>query len=243
MALGDDAIEPFHQILTHDNQTPDLNLAKQLIELIASHHKYEQTELTLRFLAGFTEYPEPILVEKSISHMAKYGLQAAPILQELLQSKLKYSRTYAIKALGSIHDLSAVDLLIHALQDQDYRVRSEAAEALGKINHHKAIQPLLQMFGDQNWLVRESASSALIQFSHKLINKPLITMLNDNHAQKRIQALHTLGALQRPENNPMIISALDDPNHEVQYEAINALAHTHNHIAIIPLLSHFKNAN
>lgn len=69
----------------------------------------------------------------------------------------------AVRRLGEIGDLRAVDPLIAVLRDEDWRVRRDAADALGKLADVRAVKSLTAALYDKNAQVRQSATQALAQ--------------------------------------------------------------------------------
>ena len=64
-----------------------------------------------------------------------------------------YYRATAAKALGTICDATASDVLIEALKDDAYSVRRKAAWALGNIGERAAVLNLVQVLKDGNPVV------------------------------------------------------------------------------------------
>ncbi len=162
-----------------------------------------------------------LLIREDWRQLVKYRKKAVPVLLEALQLEDRPNKKQIIRTLGSIHDMSAVPLLIRYCDDSDLEVRSAAIEALGETGGDAARSALLRALCDPYPQIRMEAAWALDRLgwhpeddSEKvcyLIAKeqwltladmgrpaiePLIRMLKEQHSGVRdgaIQALRRLG--------------------------------------------------
>jgi len=78
----------------------------------------------------------------------------------------------AVKCLGVIGDLRAVEPLIEALKSE--HIRAEAAEALGELGDLRAVEPLAELLEDERSTVRCNAADALGKIGDIKAIKPLL---------------------------------------------------------------------
>jgi len=91
--------------------------------------------------------------------LVKLGKPAVPMLIEALPGLTGEGRGYALRTLGELQDLRALEALVAALADPGSR--TEAAWALGKLGASAATDALLPLLDDPAWQVRLEASRSL----------------------------------------------------------------------------------
>lgn len=77
--------------------------------------------------------------------LAKMGAEGAEILLKFAREKVRRSRKYAVRALGSSRNGSAIPALMNILKDstEEEPIRGEAARALGRIGQSPEVLPAL----------------------------------------------------------------------------------------------------
>ncbi|GCE12005.1 HEAT repeat domain-containing protein [Tengunoibacter tsumagoiensis] len=146
----------------------------------------------------------------------------------------------AVRALGGIGDVQAVDLLIEELENQNVQVVQEAIKGLGLIGSPQAIQPLINVFR-RNWddietiTARQEAESALAAIGQPAFPS-LLAMLTDEDDNVREGGASALAELYDPQAIDPLINALQDKKHLVRAHAADALAKLGNKRAIKPLI-------
>jgi hypothetical protein len=100
-------------------------------------------------------------------------------------------RVNALKAIGSINDLSAVKLVFDALTDDAWEIRAVACNTVGEMSLKGAAYRLIPLLKDRHYHVRKNAARALLGLGQIGI-KTLVSYLeiDDNHARDAI--VHTL---------------------------------------------------
>ena len=96
------------------------------------------------------ENDDPVVQIKAVKRLEKLGdIRAVkPLILLLNNAKNIYLRKCTIQALGSLHDVKAVETLIKQLEDNHEEIVETTAEALGELNDRRAIEPLkLTMMG------------------------------------------------------------------------------------------------
>jgi len=241
IAIDSEGIAPFRMALEHDGNRHGSARREAIVDAIhnATTNNKQHIPTTIALLASFIDDQEGMVGSKAVAHLAGYGPRVDGLLLKALHDGNRWTRSYAVRALGEFGGIRAVPSLIRALQDDDERVRSDAAEALGKLGDAQATQPLFGALTDPNWLVRESASSALASLSDQEMVDKLTLFLQDDDPRVRAQAVRTLGNINSPAALSPLIAALDDHHFEVQWDAIEALTTPDNHQAVLPLITHY----
>jgi HEAT repeat protein len=108
-------------------------------------------------------------------------------------------RVNALKAVGSINDLSAVKLVFDALTDEAWEIRAAACNTLGEMSLKGAAYRLIPLLKDENYYVRKNATRALIGLGQIGI-MTLVSYLeiDDNYARDAIvQTLEEFAVVDR----------------------------------------------
>jgi HEAT repeat protein len=92
------------------------------------------------------------------------------------RSQCIYILMYAVKALGDIKDIRAIDPLIALLDDVDPNVREEVINALVKIGK-PTVEPLIVALNEEHSCVRWGAAKALGQIKDLRAIEPLFAVL------------------------------------------------------------------
>jgi len=71
-------------------------------------------------------------------------------------------RVNALKAIGSINDLSAVKLVFDALTDEAWEIRAVACNTVGEMSLKGAAYRLIPLLKDESYYVRRNAARALL---------------------------------------------------------------------------------
>jgi HEAT repeat protein len=147
----------------------------------------------------------------------------------------------AVRALGSIGDKRAVDLLIDILASDHVHAAQEAAKALGHIGDPRAVEPLIHVFR-HDWDDTETitawqeASTALAAIGQAAL-PALRTALKDESSMVREGVIDALGQLKDAQVVPDLISMLRDDDRLVRATAAEALGQIGEQQAIEPLVA------
>ncbi|MDQ6951872.1 MAG: HEAT repeat domain-containing protein [Mariprofundales bacterium] len=251
VATGNDGVAAFRLALQRYGHAH----GSQRREGVVMQFSAIQSDTVIPYLAVLVEDAEGMVGSKAITALLPFGSRIMGILFKGVEHGNRWTRSAAVRALGTIGGARAVPCLIAALQDDEEHVRSEAAEALGNIGDQQATQPLLASLTDPNWLVRESASSALAAFDNHQIAEKLGLFLQDSNPAVRSQALHTLSNIGGQIALAPLVAALDDSELSVQWDAADALGNIWNGLAhngerigeqaeaVVPLLAHFPSGD
>jgi HEAT repeat protein len=109
--------------------------------------------------------PNALAATKALVKCGPGSLRATSGLTKLLSNEDSEIRWNAVKTLGKIHALDALDPLVGALKDPAESVREHAAEALGDLGPAaaKAVDPLIATLKDPYFKARRDAARSLGQ--------------------------------------------------------------------------------
>jgi HEAT repeat protein len=108
-------------------------------------------------------------------------------------------RVNALKAIGSINDLSAVKLVFDALTDDAWEIRAVACNAVGDMSLKGAAYRLIPLLKDSQYYVRRNAAGALLKLG-QLGVMTLVSYLEIDDAYARdtiVQALEEYAVVDR----------------------------------------------
>lgn len=95
---------------------------------------------------------------------ARYSGNLLPLVKPFVNDPDANCRKLAIKALGNIPSLEAIQLLMDHLNDPDWNIRAEAIVGLQKLYAVQAIPKLRSLLNDPVWWVRLQAGLTLKGF-------------------------------------------------------------------------------
>ncbi len=160
--------------------------------------------------------------EQAALALGQLGDTALPALQELLASRERDRRWWAVRALAAVGTPGAAAALVAALEDPDADVRAGAVVGLADLRPAQAIAPLVARLSDPSAYVARLVADGLAQFGQPAA-EPLIATLEKGDAAARAGAARALCAIQPQEAIPALCAALDDPSAAVTYYAEEAL--------------------
>jgi len=132
-------------------------------------------------------------------------------LKQALRSHDWIVRMHAVKALGRVQDVSAIEPLLPLLQDKVKAVREEVAAALAAIGE-AAIPALLETLQHEEWLVRLHAVESLGKMKSQKAVDPLLSVLfNDQDSAVREDAVRALGEIGAPQAVEFLFTAMKEP--------------------------------
>lgn len=165
-----------------------------------------------------------------------------PLMAAIKQNIFTYvTFPEAIRTLGSIGDVQAVDLLVEVLEGENVHAAQEAARGLGHIGSPQATQPLIEAFrhdwhDDETITAWQEASKALAVIGQPAL-PALLAALNDESSTVRQGAIDALGQLQDSQAVPALINMLNDGERAVREGAIEALGQIGDQQALRPLMA------
>ncbi len=175
--------------------------------------------------------------------LIKLGQPAVlPLMAAIKQNAFTvFTLPEAIRALGGIGDVQAVDLLIEELESRNVHAVQEAIEGIGHIGSPQAIQSLIDVFR-HDWDDTETitawqkAATALAAIGEPSL-PALLTALLDEDDNVRQGVAEALGKLRDPRAVDPLINALQDEQSIVRAYAADALAELGDERAIKPLVA------
>jgi len=165
-----------------------------------------------------------VLREKAEMALIRIGKPAVASLVQVLKDERGHSirgaiseslkafsewdiRKCAVRALGEIGDVSALEPLIEALDDEGSGVRAAAAQALGKMGDNRAVEPLIRALSKSSpeyWDLRLRAVEALGKIGDARAIIPLIMALKDNDSGVQDKAAELLVDMKEQAIEPLI---------------------------------------
>ncbi len=112
-------------------------------------------------------------------------------------------RAQAMRALGSSHDPSIVNVLVKGLNDSDVTVRRDASMALQSTYSEVALESMiLHLKGDEDEQVRTNLALAMVQARNQKSIRALIDALDDSNAAVNYWAHQSLMGLTQQDIEP-----------------------------------------
>lgn len=150
----------------------------------------------------------------------------------------------AVRALGGIGDVQAVDLLVEMLHSNHIHAAQEAAKGLGHIADPRAIPALIDVFkhdwnDEETVTMWQETSSALATIGGNALF-PLIAALQDKNSAVRSGVISALSQLKDTRAVDPLLRMLGDTDTQVRANAINALAQIGDEKAAEPLIAVLK---
>jgi hypothetical protein len=143
-----------------------------------------------------------VLLLKVITNL-KIGESFNDVKAMYVISKNLDIRVNALKAIGSINDLSAVKLVFEALSDPAWEIRAVACNIVGDMSLKGAAYRLIPLLKDESWFVRKNAAQALLHLG-KIGKMTLVGYLEIDDAFARDIIVHTL------EENGIVEEAIEN---------------------------------
>ena len=160
--------------------------------------------------------------DQAAEALREVGVEAAPLLLNLLDDENWEQRRGAAWALGILGDKAAVPGLVEALRDADMLVRKEAVVALQTIGDEQAVPSLCATLRDVDWRVRKSVVDALVSFGGASVNC-LSEGLNDPDGDIRQASARALAQVGDERILPLLLQVSYDRNVEVRAAVVEAL--------------------
>lgn len=175
--------------------------------------------------------------------LIRYGKPAVqPLMAAIRENTFTvFTLPEAIRALGGIGDVQAVDLLIEELESRHVHAVQEAIKGLGSIGNPQAIEPLIDVFrhdwdDTETFTAWQEAATALAAIGEPSL-PALLAALSDEDSTVRQEVAEALGKLHDPRAVDPLMNALQDENTPVRASAVAALAKLGNERAIEPLIA------
>ena len=148
------------------------------------------------------------------------------------------------RALISIKDEAAVDILIKLLKDSDDILRKRITGLLGDVDHPKAVEVLTNTLLDKNADVRISAAGSLVKIGDpQKILVPLALLLKDQDQEVRAEVVGLFAQIDNPRVIEHLLPMLKDPVRDVRKKAAEVLGNLRTSEAVDPLLELLKKSD
>lgn len=207
---------------------------RQAASHVVQHGKIQFSPALFEHLSHWNWQPSDDIAAALMS----LGVEALPMLLNLLQDSQWQHRRGAAWALGAMDDCAALPGLVDALSDQRMEVRVEAAKSIGRLKDPAAVPFLVRCTQDAQWEIREAAAEALDVIGapkvlHMAQELPppaeigegdsLIDALNHENWQVRCSAVGALAQIPDSSVVPALMEALHDDDARVRHAAIKGL--------------------
>ncbi|MCA1595000.1 MAG: HEAT repeat domain-containing protein, partial [Chloroflexi bacterium] len=160
---------------------------------------------------------------RAIVALGEIGTAAVvPVLSRLCSSLNVSTRRGAVRALGQVKRLPALDAVLGAVGDSDASVRAEAAVALGGVRSgggSHAYSPLLSMVQDPDREVRRTAIQSLVRLAFGPAAGVLTAALKDSDGLVCCTAAAALCDLHSDEAVPALFELLRSDNSHLRWHA------------------------
>jgi HEAT repeat protein len=177
--------------------------------------------------------------EKVAIALRTVGVQALPLLLQVLRDEQWTRRRGAAWALGEVGDAAAVPGLVEALADDESLVRREAAMALRMLGDVDALPMLIDALRDPDARVRKSVSEAVVSFkAHALPG--LVDLLRDPAVALKRVGLEAIAAIGDSNAAAAVVPLLQNRNAEMRALAIAVLGRMKSADAVAPLIEALK---
>jgi HEAT repeat protein len=167
--------------------------------------------------------------------LREVGIDALPLLLQVLRDEQWVRRRGAAWALGEIGDPAAVPGLVEALADDESLVRREAALALRQIKDLDSLPMLVDALRDSDGRVRRAVLDAVIAFKSQAL-LGLIDLLRDETLVLRLAALEGLAQIGDVQAASAVMPFARHTQIEVRGAAMAALGRMR-YGAAVPLLA------
>jgi HEAT repeat protein len=154
--------------------------------------------------------------------LRQVGVQALPLLLQVLRDEHWSRRRGAAWALGEIRDAAAVPGLIEALADEENVVRVEAARALRHIGDLDSLPMLIDALRDPDGRVRRAVLDAVLVFKSAALDG-LMDLLRDGSVVVKMSALEALAQLGDERAADHVVALVKDKSPEIRAAAAAAL--------------------
>jgi HEAT repeat protein len=138
-----------------------------------------------------------------------------------LSNRRWWVRADAARALGCVHELSALDALIAALDDDHDEVRAAAVEALGMLGDRRGARAIVVRLGDASRLQRARAIDALRRLGPFV--KPDLLAYAREHLNEGPDLIEVVGLVSGPAALDDLIVWCSDRRPSIRAAALHAL--------------------
>lgn len=161
--------------------------------------------------------------ERAHAALEKVSATDVPELVEAASSASPENRSWAVAALGAIHEPAAVNALLTLTVDPDPEVRAAVFYALGQQRVPEAITPLMFALSERSPYLARLASEALIQIGAPAVPTLCEALDREVETAVRVNLARALALIADTRSIPALFRALDDDSAIVQHWADHGL--------------------
>lgn len=160
--------------------------------------------------------------EAAVRELAARGMDALPILADLLSDPQPDKRWWAVRVLAEINHPQVAPLLLAALHDADVSVRHCAALALRQQPAPQAIPALIAALESDDPLLARLAGDALIAIGGEAV-PPLLEIMQNGPRPARLEAVRALAKIRDHRAILALFTASEDDSALIEYWAEEGL--------------------
>lgn len=174
-------------------------------------------------LADLVEKGEPSYATVAAMGLTRYGEDGRKLLREMLKSERKETRHAAARALATLNDRAALDILREQANTADISQRIATLQLMARAGDEKALRELVGFLAHEEPLIRLRVRLSLFAVG-KLAIPSLLQALDSPDSKLRAEAALVLGALKASVAREKLASLLKDENQRVREAASQALS-------------------
>jgi HEAT repeat protein len=177
----------------------------------------------MSLLADLAQKGEPSNATAAAMGLTRYGEDGRKLLREMLKSERKETRLAAARALATLNDRAALDILREQANTSDIPQRIATLQLMARIGDEKALRELVSFLAHEEPLIRLRARLSLYAVGKPAI-PVLLQALDSPDSRLRAEAALVLGALKASVAREKLASLLKDEDQRVREAASQALS-------------------
>ncbi|MFN4180906.1 MAG: HEAT repeat domain-containing protein, partial [Armatimonadota bacterium] len=198
---------------------PDEQVRCEALVVLSNHGVKEAMPL----LVDLVQKGEPSNATVAAMGLTRYGEDGRKLLREMLKSERKETRLAAARALATLNDRAALDILREQANTADIAQRIATLQLMARAGDEKALRELVSFLAHEEPLIRLRARLSLYAVGKPAI-PALLQALDSPDSKLRAEAALVLGALKASVAREKLASLLKDEDQRVREAASQALS-------------------
>ncbi len=174
-------------------------------------------------LADLVQKGEASIATAAAMGLTRYGEEARSLLRKMVKSERRETQLAAARALVTLNDRAALDILKQQLNTEDLAQRISNLQLMARGGDEKALRELLSLLSHSEPVIRLRARLALYTVGKQSV-PILIQALDSTDSKLRAEAALVLGALKATEAREKLATLLRDEDPTVREAAQMALS-------------------
>ncbi len=183
---------------------------------------------------------DPAVKLYAFDAIANIGVEAVPILLDVVQHRDPGMLLDAVILLGRIGDASAVMTLLTTVEHTTGATQAYAIESLGRIGDKRAVPKLIELLSDPDPVISHNALIALGKLPDSRAVRAILPLLESAEPDVRRHAVEALGEIGDQRSVPGLVKLLshaDEFQQDTLVEALVKIGDVNASAALLPLLS------